>query len=683
MINFLAFLFIIFLSNPSLIFASDEPFVHPSNWGSTGLLEIPTARVIKEHSYRIGISQIKPYRYYYGAISPIKRLEIDARITEVLGVKIKDTKWQGYGNYKDKAFDFKYQIFTEGKYMPAIAIGIMDPHGTRIYPSQYVVVSKQIYPFDFTLGFGNGRFGNRALPSKGEGIGLEILSNPEEWLRDSQFFGGIQFAPSKKYVLMVEYSPIKYHKQIKDPAQQKYFLDPVPLNYNFGFRYRPTKWSEIDLSYQRGNEIGINLSMAFDIGKPLIPIYDPPYKELPSDRLYPTSDRITKALYFLGFSEISVIIIENELWMWVQNERYYYNTRAIWVILENLIDIIPEDIEKIYIILKENGIPIIEFTTTKADIIDLYAGRLTINEFIYLSWINTALPEAPEIKVRHKNLFRYGLKPSLETFLNDPSGFFTYRFGIMGWISYHPWRGSSFITEIATYPLNTISSVNEPLSIPVRTDIVFYKKEKVNLERLMFDQIKRLTPTLYARVSAGLLEVQYAGFDAEIAKPVFNGRILFGLSGSAVKKRHSDNPFKLKTNEVKDIYTTAFINTRINIPEKEFSIDLKAGRFLAGDNGIRFTISKFINGVIIWAWYSVTDTSVFKDNINRGYHDKGIGVSIPIRLFKGTDSRSVYSYTLSPWTRDTGQDIEHFNTLFDFIGRNTKVFIEKDMKINY
>ena len=47
-------------------------------------MEIPTARVMNENSYRLGFSQIKPYRYYYGVISPVKRLEINGTITEAL-----------------------------------------------------------------------------------------------------------------------------------------------------------------------------------------------------------------------------------------------------------------------------------------------------------------------------------------------------------------------------------------------------------------------------------------------------------------------------------------------------------------------------------------------------------------------------------------------------------------------
>jgi hypothetical protein len=83
--------------------------------------------------------------------------------------------------------------------------------------------------------------------------------------------------------------------------------------------------------------------------------------------------------------------------------------------------------------------------------------------------------------------------------------------------------------------------------------------------------------------------------------------------------------------------------------------------------------------VTLSAWYSVTDTSIFSDNINNGYHDKGIFVSVPIRLFTGKESRAVYGQGVSPWTRDVAQDIDHFTSLFDMIGGSTDVFLGKDL----
>jgi hypothetical protein len=49
--------FLFSLISPAFLHASDEPFTYPANWGGTGLMEIPTARIMKKHAIRGGISQ--------------------------------------------------------------------------------------------------------------------------------------------------------------------------------------------------------------------------------------------------------------------------------------------------------------------------------------------------------------------------------------------------------------------------------------------------------------------------------------------------------------------------------------------------------------------------------------------------------------------------------------------------
>jgi hypothetical protein len=136
--------------------------------------------------------------------------------------------------------------------------------------------------------------------------------------------------------------------------------------------------------------------------------------------------------------------------------------------------------------------------------------------------------------------------------------------------------------------------------------------------------------------------------------------------------------FSMHDNPSKDYYSTAFFDTRLNLPELDAWIDVKAGRFLAGDRGARVTVSKFYNGLTLFAWYGMTGTSMFDDPYNRGYRDKGVGVSIPLRFFKGSDSRTTYSMAISPWSRDVAQDITRHTTLFDYIGRNIEIFLDKD-----
>ena len=602
---------------------------------------------------------------------------MNGRITEVRGVP-GFNDFGAYGDYKDKAFDAKIQFLREGKYTPAVAVAVMDHQGTRIYSSQAVIASKQLFPFDFTLGWGNGRLGKRPLSSTGESFGLELFTDPRQWLRDAKAFGGIQFSPSERFSLMAEYSPIDYHRQTTDPAQPRYFTEQVPSRFNFGLRAKPTRWSEIDVTYQRGNRLGGNFSVAFDIGRPMIPIYDSPYREGAEHRSDPLSDRIAASLAASGFSDIGVNSDGITLQIRAQNDRYFFTPRAVEVILEVVAPRIPDTVDYLHIQMTENGIPVVDFVTTRTGLAMLSSGEIGRDRFFELSTFRTDEDRPYVEKTVHRRWLDYEVKPVLETFLNDPSGFFKYRFGLTGRVSAHPWKGGSLVVGAEGYPLNTVSTSNTPLSIPVRSDIVEYKKEDVALGRLLFEQIhKTPSPLLYGRVAAGLLEVEYAGVDAEIALPILNGRFLAGIGGSAVRKREPGNPFGLISG--KDYYT-GFANGRLNIPEADLWIDVKAGRFLAGDEGGRMTVSKSVNGVVLSAWYSVTDTSKFTDPFNRGYHDKGISVEIPIRLFLVRDSRTTYRYALSPWTRDVGQDVDHYRTLFDTIGRNAGIWLDKERK---
>ncbi len=643
-------------------------------------METPTARVLESGTFRVGVGYIDPYLYYYGAVSPLRGLEIDGHITEIIGTQAKDTgAWQGYGNYKDKYVGLKYQFLREGKYWPALALGIMDPHGTRVYAGQYLVASKKIFPFDFTIGFGNGKFGKKPLPSTGDGWKLEIFENPREWWNDAQVFGGIEFHPKPWLSFMVEYNPIKYEAQTQDPAQAKYFKDAVPSKINFGMRYKPFDWAQLDLSYQRGNQFGANLALCFNLDNQLIPIFDMPYKEQEQYRTNPLAERISRGLYLSGFRDIGIKISGSEIWVQAANVRYFYNMKALGVLLKVLDQLLPPDIQKINVVLTERGIPMISFSTLRDDLRGFQTEVFKVPDFVSLSRLQTNVYAAPDAKILHRRYFDYGIKPEFQTFLNDPSGFFKGRAGVAAWVSLQPWKGANFTVGAEAYAWNDISSSVPSFPNPVRSDIVNYLEKDVAVSNVMFEQILKTRYEIYGKVAAGLLEIEYAGLDAEMATTLLGGRILAGLGGSLVKKRDPSNPFKLTNNDWDDNYKTAFFNTRVNFQALEMYVDVKAGRFLAGDKGARVTVTKsFLNGVQLAAWYSFTDTSIFTDQYNNGYHDKGISISIPLRLFLGRDSRTLYTYSISPWTRDVAQDISHRTALFDFIGRNNKTFVNKD-----
>ena len=54
-----------------------------------------------------------------------------------------------------------------------------------------------------------------------------------------------------------------------------------------------------------------------------------------------------------------------------------------------------------------------------------------------------------------------------------------------------------------------------------------------------------------------------------------------------------------------------------------------------------------------------------------------------ILLFNERDSKTAYRSNLSPWTRDVAQDIDRYLPLFDRIGRNAGVLLDRDQASTY
>ncbi|MBI5906373.1 MAG: YjbH domain-containing protein [Deltaproteobacteria bacterium] len=666
-------------ARPTTRRTAGEPFDGPNNFGVTGLFETPDARPMRGNRYRLGSTYVHPYRFYYGTVGLFERVEVNARVTQVIGVPGFNDNG-AYGDFKDKAVDAKFLLLKEGKFLPAVAVTISDPHGTRLQASQAVVAGKRIGPFDLSLGFGNGRLGRRPLPSQGEGFRLELLTDPAKWAREALPFGGVRFAATPWLSLLAEYSPVRYERQTQDPAQPKYFPSAVASPVNLGVRVKPLRWLDLTASWQRGSELGISASVDFEIGRPLVPIYDPPYRERPEAARLPLSDRIGLALSEAGFSDIGVESDGFHLRVDARNDRYFFTPRAAAVLFETIAPFVPPTVEYVRVVFTENGIPVAEATVPGPALTEA-RGTADLRERIGESTgFRSSDFSGPAGNLSHRRRYDYHLKPSFATFLNDPSGFFKYRLGAAGGVTVYPWKGGASLLELDAHPLNNISTSNAPLSIPVRSDVAEYMRQDVSLGRLLFAQTFASREPAYLRLEAGMLERMFGGADGEAAIPLWSGRVLAGASGSVVRKRAPDGTFGFRGGA--DHHTVLLLG-RLNVPEIGSALDVKAGRFLAGDKGVRISASKFIGGVTLSAWYSATSTTMFTDPYNRGYHDKGIAVDIPIRLFAGRDSRTVYRYSLSPWTRDVAQDIDRHQPLFDLIGRNAGPLLDTDRPSMY
>jgi len=624
--------------------ADDRPFNNSANWGGTGLLEIPTSRVLNDGVLRVGYAQALPFRWITGGMGIFPGLEASGRFTEISNIE--SNLGGDYGAVKDKALDLKYQLLPESKWMPAVAIGLNDIQGTQLFEAQYLTVNRQIYPLDFTLGIGTKRL---------QGL-----------------FGGIEWAITEKIHLLAEYSPIDY---AEDPQSARGVPEGADSPINVGLRMEIFPGIEIGVSYQRGDTVGFTCNFQAKLGNPILPKKpDPPFW-VPIDRRpfdqRNAKDMITQirdAIVEAGFLDVRVYTCDKELTAEFENTRYLSNQKAAGRVLRILLYHSPKDSETLSVILKRRRIHFLK-VSFKPDHLDEYLlGNISDEALGDLATVETISgdPYAGRqdfTATQESSSFhhQFGIKPDFTAFLNDPSGVFKFRVGIEPYLEQSLWKGTSFYTRYNIPFYSDITSSNAPLPDAVRSDAWQYLGDYPTFDRLMLDHTFKLSRRTFARLSYGYLEYMYAGAGGEILSFFGDGDLAVGIEGDWVRKREPETQMGLED------FTTHTILGNLYYKFRPFNLTFKIqyGRFMAGDVGWRLQLTReYDNGLEIGAWYSFTDTDDLTA-FNQGYHDKGAFMRLPARMFSTYETRIKYNYAISPWTRDVAATVLHWKNLFD------------------
>jgi hypothetical protein len=126
--------------------------------GTTGLLNIPTADVTPEGSFRIGYNYIDPDWAYverdsgsneviFFTVGFLPRLEVSIRATVFTET---DFLIEGQRTAADRAISARVRLLDEG-WWPAVAVGIDDPRGTKRTHALYAVGTKRVFGAGQTL----------------------------------------------------------------------------------------------------------------------------------------------------------------------------------------------------------------------------------------------------------------------------------------------------------------------------------------------------------------------------------------------------------------------------------------------------------------------------------------------------------------------------------------------------
>ena len=124
---------VLLILSASLSFSTTK--VYASDYGTTGLIDIPTARMRSDATLAFTAGYDQRHRQFAITYQATPWLEATYRYT-------------GFNDffYWDRNYEAKIRLFEEDDYFPyqpALAVGIRDMVGTGVFGSEYVVASKR------------------------------------------------------------------------------------------------------------------------------------------------------------------------------------------------------------------------------------------------------------------------------------------------------------------------------------------------------------------------------------------------------------------------------------------------------------------------------------------------------------------------------------------------------------
>jgi hypothetical protein len=262
---------------------------------------------------------------------------------------------------------------------------------------------------------------------------------------------------------------------------------------------------------------------------------------------------------------------------------------------------------------------------------------------------------------------------NLNIYFNDPTGAFHYDlFSVLGYSA--PIGRRLFFNTAARFTLSEdvsdVEQASNSLLPHVRSDIALYNQgAAAGLLQLLLNKYYLVRDRLYGRLSAGYYEQMFGGAGGQVLYMPWQRKWAVDVSVDWLRQRDPDNSFAF----IDYSTVTALAAFHYRFRKLGITTTVRAGRFLAKDDGIRFEIKRrFRSGVEVGAWYTVTNG---KDTTSPGspddpYRDKGIFASVPFNTVLGRDSRAVANFSLSPWTRDVGQMVASPGDLYALMERS-------------
>ena len=676
--------------------ARDLP-ITASDWGESGLLQTPTARMAPAGEVRFTYSVIQPYSRATVMFQPLDWLEGGFRYSQVNNQLYDPTLLISSQSYKDKSVDAKIRIWEESRWIPQLAIGARDLGGTGLFAGEYVVANKRAGDLDFSLGLGWGYLGARAnlknplsllseqFSTRQGGTATGTANNKAYFRGPTSLFGGVQWqTPLQPLVLKVEYDGNDYKNEpFNNPIKSR-----IPLNLGAVYRYSQT----IDLSagIERGNRgmIGVTLHGGLDklmAAKLFDPAVPEVREEMPenSPQWESTANDIQRQT---GWSVEAIGQRGNTIVIRVSSTFTAYKASRLDKMMAVLHRDSPRNIQYFEVDFTERGLALGTKSIRRNDWVALQTQGLSPfqREDLNIEFTQGPLSYQPKREVDTTNIWRKttgrltgGISPSLWQSVGGPDSFLLYQLGLQAGADYRisnkTWiSGAGNLRLIDNYDKFKYTA---PSDLPrVRTFAREYATtSRVTISNLQITHAEKITDNNFVLVYGGMLEAMFGGIGGEYMYRRNSSRWAFGIDANRVKQRGFDQKLDFRDYEANTGYATVYWDTGWN----DVSLAVSAGQYLAGDRGATVNVSRrFNNGVVVGAY--ATKTNVSAAQFGEGSFDKGIFVTFPFDAILPKSTNTSGSILWQPLIRDGGARLNRSQTLYGLTSsRDLRAFSTK------
>lgn len=644
-----------------------------SDYGTTGLIDVPTARMQSDGSLTVGAAFDGLHQSYFATYQALPWLEGTFRYT-------------GFEDFFfwDRNYAVKARLIEERSFFPQVAVGIRDVIGTGQFGAEYIVGTKRISNFDFTLGLGWGRLagsGNFKNPlgllddrfdTRPESQGIEQSGQlrPVFFRGDKAgVFGGVSYNfSSLPLSFIAEYNPDQY--EFNNRGKRPEYKPSSPISY--GFKWSASPGVSVALTHQHGDHLALSVSSVLDT-KSL-----PPSAESPAfiSSLYlPQSslpNQIKKSSWYdrllFDVERAGLLLVEARIsddgataQLVIGNTSFSLWSDALAHHLAFADLHLPASVKDIYFIIEDGGHRSATLVMPRPsqyirDTNVLSEARLLNGRTIYE-------PSNRTLFATGKVLTNMALKTKFQLFdPDDPARYQLYLSLSSEYAINNHWGIKSGLAIDLDSNFDRSRRLNSDSALPnVRTGVVKYLTEgKTGIEFLLLEGRDTIGHSLHYRAFAGVLEEMYSGVGGEVLWWPSRSRLSFGASLAFVKQRAFDRSLDHLNYEV----LTGFVSAYWATPWYNYDVAVHVGQYLAKDVGATLEIRRtFRNGWQVGLFG--TFTNVPFETFGEGAFDKGFFFQVPLANLFGERTRSNISTRIRPVLRDGGQRLEnHSGNIF-------------------